>query len=219
VSGAVLGVDGCKGGWIAARVEGTRIEWTLYDTAAEVVSDDAEVIAVDIPMGLPDAGVRSCDVAARRRLTGRASSVFAAPARSVLNAPSYAEARRCLADAGDASMSAQAFGIVAKVREWDEVLTPRLQSRVIEVHPEVSFAAMTGHALPRKKTAAGVGSRIVALGLDAAGHLAVAPPGIPVDDALDALACAWSARRWLRGEAEVLGGELDDGGLVMRIVV
>ena len=45
------------------------------------------------------------------------------------------------------------------------------------------------------------------------------PAGAGLDDALDALACAWTARRWARGEAEVLGGEVDVLGTPMRIVV
>jgi hypothetical protein len=41
-----------------------------------------------------------------------------------------------------------------------------------------------------------------------------------VDDALDALACAWSALRFATGRAEVLGdGQRDARGLVMRIIV
>jgi predicted RNase H-like nuclease len=40
-----------------------------------------------------------------------------------------------------------------------------------------------------------------------------------LDDALDALACAWAARRWRCGEARVLGdGERDAHGVLMRIV-
>ena len=45
------------------------------------------------------------------------------------------------------------------------------------------------------------------------------PASAALDDALDALACAWTALRWRRGEAEVLGGEVDATGVPMRIVV
>ena len=45
------------------------------------------------------------------------------------------------------------------------------------------------------------------------------PPGARLDDALDALAAAWSAQRWAAGTAEVLGEELDDRGRPMRVVV
>ena len=38
------------------------------------------------------------------------------------------------------------------------------------------------------------------------------------DDCLDAVACAWTATRWARGEAEVLGDEVDALGVPMRII-
>jgi hypothetical protein len=42
---------------------------------------------------------------------------------------------------------------------------------------------------------------------------------VPLADVLDAYATLWTALRWARGEAEVLGGEVDDCGVPMRIVV
>jgi hypothetical protein len=39
------------------------------------------------------------------------------------------------------------------------------------------------------------------------------------DDGLDALAAAWSAWRWACGAADVLGGELDEHALPMRMVI
>jgi predicted RNase H-like nuclease len=108
------------------------------------------------------------------------------------------------------------------VRQVDDVMTPELESRVIESHPEVSFAAMADAVLPPKKSAPGVAGRIAALApwIDATAALATAPATVPVDDALDALACAWTAERFVRGIHESLGdGTRDDRGLVMRIVL
>ncbi len=118
-------------------------------------------------------------------------------------------------------MSAQAFGIVRAIRAVDAVMSRRLERQVVETHPEVSFAAMSGGEFAAKKTAAGVAQRFAALSqwTDAVAAVATAP-AVPVDDALDALACAWSARRFAHGEAEILGdGQRDDRGLLMRIVV
>ncbi len=54
---------------------------------------DIEVIAIDIPIGLPETGPRECDVLARRLLgRARASSVFPAPIRAVLGAKDYQQA-------------------------------------------------------------------------------------------------------------------------------
>jgi predicted RNase H-like nuclease len=53
-----------------------------------------EVVAVDVPIGLPERGSRDCDVEARRLLGVRSSSVFPAPIRAMLAAGSQAEASR-----------------------------------------------------------------------------------------------------------------------------
>lgn len=55
--------------------------------------------------------------------------------------------------------------------------------------------------------------------VDIGAVLATAPERVALDDALDALAAAWSARRWAAGRAETLGGELDRRNRLMRIVV
>jgi predicted RNase H-like nuclease len=123
-------------------------------------------------------------------------------------------------------MSAQAFGIVAKVRDVDAVLTPERQARVIEAHPELSFRRLAGvETMPSKKTAAGVAARINALQMwlpDLLDALAATPHPVPVNDALDALACAWTAQRWKCHDPDlvVVGDDVrDERGLLMRIVI
>ena len=220
----MTGVDGCRGGWVAAHVDGGSITWSWTRSVASLLADgDVEAVAIDIPIGLPDAGVRACDVEARKRLPGRASSVFAAPVRPVLGCKTYAEARELLASLGGASISAQAFGFVAAVRDVDQAVSVADEPRVIEVHPELVFARLSGGvpAAP-KRSAAGVAQRLRLLTswLPAVVEaVAECPRTVPIDDALDALACAWLAERWLKGEVDVLGNGARDGrGLVMRIV-
>ena len=77
---------------------------------------------------------------------------------------------------------------------------------------------MNGEGLPRKRSAGGALTRMDALHRVGLGGLEHAPEEAAWDDALDALACAWTALRWLRGEAEVLGGEFDETNTPMRIV-
>jgi predicted RNase H-like nuclease len=120
-------------------------------------------------------------------------------------------------------MSAQAYGIVAAVRQVDAALSPSDEPRVVEAHPELAFCLMGGGAgLPGKRTTRGVGTRLKLLRqwrADVLDLLEAAPPVARLDDALDALACAWVAERWLRGDATVVGdGARDSRGLVMRIV-
>jgi predicted RNase H-like nuclease len=217
----VVGVDGCRGGWLAAVVDDAGVSWRWTAAIADVLSEPADAVAVDMPIGLVESGRRACDVEARRLLGRQASSVFAAPVRAVLGCATYAEARAVLTDRGGASMSAQAFGIVRAVRDLDAALSPDDDDRVVEAHPELAFRAMTGAPLPGKKTDEGRQRRLAALTESWPGVAALvgaAPRPAATDDALDALACAWVARRWLTGEAKVLGDTTRDArGLPMRI--
>lgn len=223
----VLGADGCRGGgWVAALLDAEgRLHWAwAADTSALLaLTDDvgAAAAALDVPIGLPATGRRrACDDQARQRLGPRRSSVFAAPPREVLHCATYAQARPLAP-----SLSAQAFGLVPRIRDVDDVLRargPEVHLRVVECHPEVAFAVLADGAvaLGTKKSAAGALQRLHLLEQCFAGGLpSDVPAGAALDDALDAAACALVARRWAQGRAEVLGGETDATGVPMRIVV
>ncbi|WP_377639580.1 DUF429 domain-containing protein [Oryzobacter terrae] len=204
----VLGVDGCPGGWVGALlVPGApRPRVVLAPTIAELVETvradvDLGVVGIDIPIGLPDSTIRQADVLARRELRGGASSVF-----TTLTRAAYLETTRADADGVNRGLSgqgvgAQAFALRAKILEVDAWLRSRPTVEVVEVHPEVSFRAMTGGAaLPRKKTEEGQRAR-----LDALAAAGVARPsvlsgrGYAADDVLDACAVAWTAARRVAG--------------------
>jgi predicted RNase H-like nuclease len=226
----VRGVDGCRGGWLSVDVDrlgaGADARWRWWPLAStdELLHDtDVAVVAIDVPIGLPDAGRRACDQQARRLLGRRGVSVFPAPSRAVLGAPTYADARGILAARGGGSMSAQAFGIVPAVTAVDACLSAADDDRVVECHPEVSFCLLGGGpGLVGKRTAAGSAIRRQLLSsawpqLDRV--LRARPDRAPEDDVLDALACAWSALRIAAGQHVVLGdAERDARGLPMRIV-
>ena len=94
-----------------------------------------------------------------------------------------------------------------RILALDAVLATLPGHRVVEVHPELSFAELAGHVLDRKKSPAGVEQRLTALSEwipGARGLVAMRPRGVPVDDALDALAALWSAVRWRDGLARTL---------------
>ena len=220
----VLGVDGCRGGWLAAEMgDDNDVAWHWTADIRDLLQRPADVVAIDIPIGLPEAGTRACDVQARAALGRRGASVFAAPVRPVLGCATYAEARAVLAAAGGRSMSAQAFGIVAAVRQVDAAITRDDETRVVEAHPELAFALMSGGpALPGKRTAEGAALRLRLLSswLPDVAQVVTSPPSrARPDDVLDALACAWVARRWRAGTACVLSdGQRDVRALLMRIV-
>jgi predicted RNase H-like nuclease len=189
---------------------------------AEVLALAPAAIAIDMPIGLAAAGPRACDVEVRRRLGARRASVFPAPIRPVLVASSYAEALELGRAVDGRGMSKQSFHLLPKVRELDALITPQLQRAVVESHPELCFATMTGTPCPHpKRTAAGRAERLVALRTpfpDIDELLTQPHRGAKSDDVLDAFATAWTARRVVAGTAEHIGGDLDERGLRMEIV-
>lgn len=208
----VLGVDACPGGWVGVVLDTDRRASVFVDaTIAGLVALVREtvplgVVAIDIPIGLPDGSGRLADSEARRELAGKSSSVFSTPVRAALEAGSYAAAREAnlAATGGGTSVSAQAYALREKVLQVDAWVRSHPGVEVIEVHPELSFARMAGApVLARKKDADGVRARREAL----AAHGILAPPwfrgaGFGEDDLLDACAAAWSAVRHSLGVGE-----------------
>lgn len=246
----VVGVDGCALGWVAIRLRVDRVALAVEDAAALPTvhelfawADDAHAIGIDIPIGLLHAaepGGRPADRAARQLLKHRASSVFSAPIRPVLDAKSYPEA--LAASRGSSphalGLSKQTYNITPKIREVDHALRADADTpaRVHECHPELSFAAMPvapdadtalwQPCLHRKATPEGRAERLARL---AAVGLAETPtllttlkrPGVKPDDIIDAHACAWSMARHLRQQSTRIAGtaDRDQFGLPIAIIV
>ena len=217
----VLGLDGRRRRWAGALLgPADRVSFLdLADARAALAAADAAgavAIGVDAPIGLPEAGSRAADLAARRALAGpgrAAGRVFAAPPLAVLRATTHAEAVRLARELTGRGVSVQTWNLRHAIASAAELAA---DGRVVEVHPELSFLAMAGRVLPRKKTGEGRAARLAALAAALPGLDRGTVPGH--DDAVDALACAWSARRWAAGQAQVLGGEPDATGRPMRIV-
>jgi predicted RNase H-like nuclease len=228
----IAGVDGRRGGWALALVTPGRrrpvVTWHVVPgqdadgfRAVLELARGADAVGVDCPIGLPAHEWRRCDLLAKRRLGRGSARVFLAPPRPVLSASTYSEARLVARDLLDGrGVSAQSYGLRRAVLAVDAVLRAGVQADVVEVHPELSFLALAGRAagdpLPSKKTPAGRAARLAALARWVPGAAVEAPDG---DDGLDALAAAWSAWRHATVVAETLGGEVDEHGLPMRIVV
>jgi len=199
----VLGVDGCRDGWVAvALVDDVVADARLVSRFADLVGDSATVIGVDIPLGSIGAS-RAADREARRLLGPRGASVFAALPSEALDAPDHATANRVVRERYGVGVSAQAWNLAPKMRD----VAPHWEAdpaRVVEVHPELSFRALGGAPLAHSKhTWAGLRARLALL----AGVGIVVPdePGpagtAAADDVVDAAAVAWSAARVAAGTA------------------
>ena len=216
----VAGVDGCRGGWVVVRAESepfALVGIEVVDAIASLLDERLELVAIDMPIGLPSSRARTADRAARRLLGPRRSSVFPTPARAVLDATDHADACERSRRAIGVGVSIQAWNLVPKIRELDAAMTPARQGRVRETHPELAFARLAGAPMADpKRSPAGFSARRAALGLDVSDVPRV--PGAAADDILDAIALVHSARAVLDGSATVLGdGERDERGLLMEI--
>lgn len=250
VPALVAGVDGCPGGWLV-------VVRPLDDAGAAVamiVPAFAEVIAglegqgpwplpgrlasiaVDIPIGLPRIGTiggRAADREARAGLGGRQSAVFAVPARAAVMETEYGRACDVAFAHSDPprKVSKQTFFLFPKIREVDGLLTPELQARVVECHPEVAFWGINGcRALDEPKKVKsrphppGLALRRRLLAGEGYGE-ALLTTVLPAskagaDDLLDAVACSWTAARLARGEVQRFPerADVDARGLRMEIV-
>lgn len=234
----VAGLDGCRAGWAAAlrpagRPEATRLI-VVEDLARFLADPRLAAVAVDMPIGLPErigAGGRGPEVALRPLLGARQSSVFAIPARAAVHAPDYAAACAAALATSDPprKVSKQAFFLFPKIRALDALLRAdsRLAAVVRECHPEGAFRMMAGAPLRQPKKAKGTpfapglaerAALLAPTGVPRALLDAAPPQGAGRDDALDALACAWTADRLLTGAAVRHGpGASDAYGLPVGI--
>jgi predicted RNase H-like nuclease len=237
----LAGVDGCPAGWLVVvrHVHGLVPPRVLIcPRFADILAlpQAPVVIAVDIPIGLSQRatiGGRPADIEARRNLGARQSSVFAMPARAAVMEDDYRRACETAFRNSDPprKVSKQAFHIFPKIREVDAAMTPDLQRRVIECHPEAAFWAMNGRKpldepkkLKSRPHPQGLALRrglLMAAGYPgsflAAKHCLrrIAGP----DDFLDACACAWTAGRVLAGTAVRFPADppRDECGLLQEI--
>ena len=209
----VLGLDGCKTGWIGIVLSDDAAPAAVFghtvDRVVRAATDlmPISVLGIDIPIGLPESGPRQADALARQRLGSRASSVFSTPIRAALEAEPYAEANTLSRTMSGHGVSAQSYALREKILEIDGYLA-RSTVEIIEVHPEVAFAQMNGVAVPwSKKTWAGHERRRVLLaqqGIVLPTELGAAGAYASVDDVLDAAAAAWIAQHHARGESRSL---------------
>ncbi|MGW4468245.1 DUF429 domain-containing protein [Nonomuraea sp. NPDC004354] len=205
----VLGVDGCRRGWVGIAVGAGAVAAYFATELGELVSlaakdGELDVVAVDMPIGLPDRGRREADVLARRALGPRWASVFMTPTRAALETADYGAAALVNQELAGEGISRQAYALKEKLLQADRWVR-ETSLRVVEVHPEVCFAELAGAPLQvRKTTWAGAERRYALLegaGIDVPRLLGTAGAMAGVDDILDAAAAAWTARRVAAGHA------------------
>jgi predicted RNase H-like nuclease len=147
-----------------------------------------------MPIGLPSGGEpRTCDLEARNAL-GKSGQTrfFLCPPRQCLDADTPEEFQKRFKKLTGKGAGLPVWGIVRKIKEVDAEMTPELQDRVMEFHPELAWKGLAGTVLDSKHGAEGLLHRINILnkhetawlpGLKTR-HL---PSKVKLDDVLDCL--------------------------------
>ena len=212
----VLGVDWHRRGWVAVVLGPAPPAVRVGDDLGALIAAEpgAACVAVDMPIGLAERRLREADSAARAFVGPRRMSVFATPPAKALEAATYDAAKEVARALTGKMISRQAWALGVNIKRVAEVAAG--DARVIEVHPEVSFAALAGTPLRFAKTTwngQALRRRLLArAGIELPEELEGDAGLVPVADVLDAAAAAWSARRYARGEAKPLPEGAARGG-------
>ncbi|MDR9446624.1 MAG: DUF429 domain-containing protein [Balneolaceae bacterium] len=156
----VVGLDGCRAGWIAQTLwlrphlsgsttfEVSHTEWHLIQEQEDLlgVLQRCDQAWIDVPIGLAsstddDAPKRACDLAVREALGSKRSSIFTPPIRDVLEIASYHEAMQRQHELIGAKCSIQAWNLTPKIRQMDTLWEwiDDAEHRIHEAHPEWQF--------------------------------------------------------------------------------
>lgn len=165
-----VGIDGCKGKWLAVAISHSGYEVNLFDDIREVCAhyENVDSILIDMPIGLaenikdtrPDAELRRC-------LKGKASSVFNVPCRQAVYQTGYEASSNVNHEIMGKKLPKQSFAIIPKIREIDHFLqtNPVWKNRLLESHPEYCFSLLNAGlpVLENKQTADGMTKRLAIL--------------------------------------------------------
>ena len=207
---AYLGVNWCGDGWLAVVFDRTGFDHAaVYAGVGELwhrYEEQTERALVGVPVGLKQGpGERNCDVLARQVLGPRRAAVVTPPVREATRKRRYPAAKRASERTAGEQLSRRAFALSDPIAAVDDLLrnVPEARRVFAGSHPEVCFRAFAGDTLEYETgTAGGYAERMAALVRFDTG----APPvvqrvaetiagaGTAVEDVLDAVALAYTAR-------------------------
>ena len=231
--GLYIGVDGCRGGWIAAVLDHGEFRLERYDSISSIVNvyPAFDAFMIDMAIGLRNsAEQKRPDHDAKIELGAKASTVFPIPSREAV----YAEGEEAQKEANKRtlgkSLAKQSLAIIPKIRELDEFLNEHSEykNRILESHPEVAFARLNGSVvMSRKKEEPGLSVRghILSEYLDKNDLSGLYDKAKELecgqDDLIDAICLAVTGAMHAHGQTETLPEEpeKDEKGLLMQLTV
>lgn len=227
----VAGIDGCRIGWVAILGENPKTAALVHLTALEgIASHTPTHVAIDMPLGLGDGPRRRCEAAARALLPqGRKSSVFAVPARDILDdvakGDGHARANALSKARHGVGLPIQTWGLWDKLKEANGFLARADRPEIHEAHPELAFHARAkGRDLGPKRSRDGRAARTAILRAEGFTQLGAwidqrPRAAMAEDDILDACAVFLTAMRIAAGKAAFVPRESETNALgqIMRI--
>lgn len=163
--GRFIGVDGCRGGWIAAVIEDGELKVEKYETIDQLVKTYPafDAFLIDMPIGLQEnADEIRPDGIARQQLAPRTSTVFSVPARPAVYAEGEEAQKKANIEVLGKSLAKQSMAIIPKIKELDMFLDEHQEYKnvICESHPELCYAGLNGSVvLSRKKEFTGFSER------------------------------------------------------------
>lgn len=208
----IIGIDGCRAGWIVASIEEKEIVFQVISSLEDLnKSNRISLIGIDMPVNLVKKGLRLADQEARSLLKNRASTVFSAPPLPVLNAPSYLNACELSFTLTGKKISKQSWNIFPKIKEVQiakEIFKDK--NFFYEIHPELSFMAMNNMKVIQHSKKLQEGKNIRRKLIEVIypffdfnkARLFFSKKEVADDDILDAVAVLWSTKRIVDNIAE-----------------
>ena len=228
-----IGVDGCKGGWIAAILNQGELKIDKFNTINDIVNEypHFDEFFVDMVIGLPSSKnhIRP-DTYARQIIKERASTIFPAPCRQAVYARTVADAYEENERVLGKKFTPLTVGIFPKIRELDSFFqdNQKYKNVIKESHPEVCFARLNGSTMLSKKSQIdGIEERIHLLRKYLPELSLTKLTALEkclkcnIDDIVDALCLAVSANIAAQGYFEIIPETpmSDETGLLMQMVI
>jgi len=227
-----VGIDGCRGGWIAAAIRQGELSLHKFGTFGEIVKElPFDTCLVDMVIGLQgnDRQIRPDDMA-RKILRGKASTVFPAPCRKAVYGKTRGERLQANEEVLHKKFTPLTDAIIPKIREVDEFLQleKSYKNKIQESHPEVCFARLNGKVLlSGKHDAEGIRERatVIAEYLPKVTESWISEAArrmrCNADDITDAVCLAIVSNLHAQGKTETIPAEpmTDDTGLLMQMVI
>jgi predicted RNase H-like nuclease len=159
----IVGVDGCRAGWLACYQRDNQIQICLYAGVSDLASalPDSRIF-IDMPIGLPESEKRPVEKKARSLLGRRACCVFSVPSRSAVYAESYQASCAANLLVQGVKLSKQTWNLCSKIKQLDQFIRGGgSKLDFYEAHPELVFCILNGSPLTfRKQSVQGQQQRI-----------------------------------------------------------